>query len=134
MPLNISSGCSRGFGCNICMGSFSIYKMHCITCMSIEVCVVNCHISTYSTCILSEVISTVRMYCIMMIRPCDATGSGAAWKQESRCPNSCQHSDTDGMTRNTHMSPFLNKHVLVILVYSTTPTGSENPQYWHFWL
>lgn len=103
----LAAGCSHGSGCNICMGSYGLYNMHCRVCMFNEVCVL--HSSTLSTCV--HQISAVRVhYCTF----CLARWLGHVVPQArlrvqngnriSGCSNSCQHSDTVGMTRNTPVS------------------------------
>lgn len=73
-------------------------------------------LSTSVTCI-SESVTTVRVYYTLMIRPCDATGSGAAWKLENCCTNLCQHSDMGEVAGKSHVAPFLVEHLLGVLVY-----------------
>lgn len=109
MPLNISTTWLWLYLHGFLSYIYLYKKMLCISCMSIELCKLS-SITAYTTG-TQEIAPAVIEYYIPMIRPCDATGKGegAAWKLESWCSNSCQHSDTDGMTRNTSMSPSLNK-------------------------
>lgn len=74
-------------------------------------------LSTSVTCI-SESVTTARVYYTLMIRPCDATGSGAAWKLESCCTNLCQHSDMGEVAGKSHVLPFLSNISLVFLCTS----------------